>query len=177
MKTITITFLNPIRYTDIDSITEENGIYYIFQKTDIDNVDYNNYIKYNYFCNTINTNSYIYKPLYIGKSCRNKSRGGIRERIKEHINSEKDKKIYDYIKTLKSIQSIGIPTDMFITTYTGLESDDEIELVEAALIFSNKTKLCMNEQNTISYNREYVTINIIGNTYGLNPVNIARKNT
>lgn len=195
MKTINISFSKPIRYTNIDCITEENGIYYIFQK--IYNENYNDYNKDFYFYTPVDTDSYldlsIYsdKPLYIGKSYRNESSEGIRGRIKEHFNSKKDKKIYDYIEFYRSnpkdnygvftknnnLDNIGKPPAIFITTCTNLKSEYEIELVEAALIYSNKM-LYLNEQNTKSYDRETVTIKInINTTYGLNSENIAIKNT
>lgn len=162
-----ITFSPPIFYWDKDNLPTKNGIYLIFEKIPNKNPD---------------NSSYEYSPLYLGKVCReNKMSGGIKQRILEHLNDTEDK-ICISINFLKNSpkdsngvrtppgtkNNIGKPPAVYITC-SFLDNNKILEEVEAALIFSNRDKLILNEKNKESYNGEDITINIQGATYGLKP--------
>lgn len=164
MRNYNIIFSQPIRYCDKDNLPTKNGIYLIFEKIPNKNPD---------------NSSYEYSPLYLGKVCReNKMSGGIKQRILEHLNDTEDK-ICIGINLLKNLpkdsngvrtppwtkDNIGKPPAVYITCV--FLNDNDIENVEAALILANNEKLKFNEKNTKSYNGEDITININGETYGL----------
>ena len=157
-----INFSNPIHYEDINNLTTNNGIYYIF------GIGYNKDHKANYI------------PLYIGKVCReDKKSKGIQERIKEHFSTSDDK-INSYINnlvyypkdnqgiiTLQGTQyNIGSSPAVHIV-YCELDESEDIEKIEAALIYDNRDKLILNEHGKESYNKGNIIIDIEGTTYGL----------
>ncbi|EKV56540.1 hypothetical protein A966_09506 [Brachyspira hampsonii 30446] len=157
-----INFSNPIHYEDINNLTTKNGIYYIFFK------------RYgeDYQVHDI--------PLYIGKVCReDKKSKGIQERIKEHF-SLNDDKINNYIHsimfypkdnqgiiTLQGTQdNIELLPAVYVA-YCELDESEDIEKIEAALIYDNRDKLILNEKGKESYNKGNIIIDIEGETYGL----------
>lgn len=161
-----ITFSPAIHYLNEGILTTSNGIYLVFEKIPNKNPD---------------NSSYEYSPLYLGKVCReNKMSGGIKQRILEHLNDTEDKicisinflknspKDSNGVRTAPGTKdNIGLPPAVYITC--AFLNDNDIERVEAALIFGNRDKLILNEKNKESYNGEDITINIQGVTYGLNP--------
>ena len=155
MSNYKIIFSNPIHYKNINNLTTNNGIYYIFR------------MKYS------KDFQVYYVPLYIGKVCReDKKSKGIQERIKEHFSVNNDK-IKDYVNDLlyypKDNQGIITPEGtqdnvgsspaVYIASCE-LDKSDDIENIEAALIYDNRDKLILNEKSKESYNKGNITIDI-----------------
>lgn len=162
MSNYKIIFSSIIHYKNINNLTTNNGIYYIFGMRY--SKDYNVY----------------YVPLYIGKVCReDKKSEGIRERIREHFSANDDK-IRKYVDDLSyypkdkqgiitpegTQDNVGSSPAVYIASYE-LDKSEDIEKIEAALIYDNRDKLILNEKSKESYNKGNITIDIEGNTYGL----------